>query len=176
MSSSPVSVARYRVHSSNSSSRRRSVVYVVRCSPIVDHGIPIASLVPDFPRLLDRPDQLPPQMKEAPLPGTFDVNAEAQLMLPDLLTMDNLYMGAIIISFIVVFVSFEGVELLREIQDEKTFEKLVEKKGFVSKRKKKEFDTVEDMKSQRRRGLGWLAVVTGIAVWATGLVNNLNPL
>ncbi|WPT13401.1 hypothetical protein PSENEW3_00001242 [Picochlorum sp. SENEW3] len=68
------------------------------------------------------------------------------------------------------------VELLREIQDEQTFEKLVEKKGFVSKKKKKEEDTIEEVRQQRRRGLGWLAVVTGIAVWATGLVNSLNPL
>lgn len=97
-------------------------------------------------------------------------------MFPDLVTIDNLYTGAIILSFIVVFISFEGVELLREIQDEQTFEKLVEKKGFVSKKKKKEEDTIEEMRQQRRRGLGWLAVVTGIAVWATGLVNSLNPL
>jgi len=152
-----------------------SAVFICRSVPSSLY-MPLASLVPDFPRLLDRPQQLPPQMKEAPLPGTFDVNAEARLMFPDLVTIDNLYTGAIILSFIVVFISFEGVELLREIQDEQTFEKLVEKKGFVSKKKKKEEDTIEEMRQQRRRGLGWLAVVTGIAVWATGLVNSLNPL
>lgn len=155
--------------------RSSSSAFICRSVPSL-HPYSVASLIPDFPRLLDRPQQLPPQMKEAPLPGTFDVNAEARLMFPDLVTIDNLYTGAIILSFIVVFISFEGVELIREIQDEQTFEKLVEKKGFVSKRKKKEEDTIEEMRQQRRRGLGWLAVVTGIAVWATGLVNSLNPL
>eukprot|EP00889_Picochlorum_renovo_P000663 jgi/Picre1/27693/NNA_000657.t1 len=137
--------------------------------------MPLASLVPDFPRLLDRPQQLPPQMKEAPLPGTFDVNAEARLMFPDLVTIDNLYTGAIILSFIVVFISFEGVELLREIQDEQTFEKLVEKRVCVQEEEKG--------RGYYRRNetatTAWVGMV-GSRDWhcclGDRMVNSLNPL
>jgi len=142
----------------------------------------VASLVPDFPRLFGRPDLLPKQFT-SPVSG-FDVNAETKLLFPDIVNIDNLYTAAIAIAFVVAFVSFEGIELLSSYQSEKVFERLAEKasrkKRTLSDLSKDNEDDKEEyielMKKERKRGLGWLAIVTAIAVWSTGILNNPSPL
>jgi len=70
----------------------------------------------------------------------------------------------------VVFVTFEGVELLRELDsNNKYVDELTET------RKPRSVSESELIIRERRRGLGWLALVTGIAVWATGALNAPNP-
>jgi hypothetical protein len=81
------------------------------------------------------------------------------------------YNIVIILALVVVFVAFEGVELLREL-DSNT--KYVDE----LKEARKPEGSVRESQSiirERRRGLGWLALVTGIAVWATGALNAPNP-
>jgi hypothetical protein len=139
----------------------------------------IASLVPDFPRLFDRPDLLPKQFT-SPVSG-FDVNAETKLLFPDIVNIDNFYTAAIAIAFVVAFISFEGIELISSYQSEKVFEKLAEKasrreKSIDESDKDNEDTKKEYIKRERKRGLGWLAIVTAIAVWSTGILNNPNPL
>ena len=79
----------------------------------------------------------------------------------------------IILSLVVVFVAFEGVELLRELDsntkyvEESTLKETREPDGSLRES--------EMIIRERRRGLGWLALVTGIAVWATGALNAPNP-
>lgn len=133
-------------------------------------GMYMGSLVPDFPRLLDRPDVLPKQL--VPLPG-FNVNVETHILLPDMVNISNLYSVFIALSFVVALVNFEVIELLREYQDEKVFEKLAEnlQRKPLSEETSEESDDEEAAK-ERRRGLGWLAVITAIAVWCAGLVNS----
>ena len=135
----------------------------------------LGSLIPDnMPRLIDRPVALPPQLPQNL--GGFDINSIDKIIFPDL-DIDRVYTGALLISFVVFFVSFEGLELLREYYSEKEYEELAQQKDegkndLVQKNKTEEMDVV----AQRRRGLGWLALVTFIAVWSTGVLNSPNPL
>ena len=80
------------------------------------------------------------------------------------------YNIVIILSLVVMFLAFEGVELLRELDsNNKYVDELKDSKpgGPASES--------ELIIRERRRGLGWLALVTGIAVWATGVLNAPNP-
>lgn len=153
-------------------------VPIGRCSCIV------ASLVPkNMPLLVERPESLPQQQ---PLFDFFDINSINQLMFPDIVAgIDNVYNGALLLSFIVVCFSFEGLELLREFNSDREYSKLQELLSR-SRMKKKGDDAPDDTLSktnddvdalrQRRRGLGWLALITFIAVWSTGVLNSPNPL
>eukprot|EP00890_Picochlorum_soloecismus_P003032 jgi/Picsp_1/372/NSC_00370-R1_---NA--- len=167
---------------SNKSKRYKSVIRALNNIKDNEAFDNVASLVPDFPRLFDRPDLLPKQFT-SPVSG-FDVNAETKLLFPDIVNIDNFYTAAIAIAFVVAFVSFEGIELLSSYQSEKVFERLAEKAsrkkrsssepGTDQKDQKEEY--IQFMKRERKRGLGWLAIVTAIAVWSTGILNNPNPL
>ena len=166
----------------NHDSKMKNYSYVTRVSNNNQDNVVfdnVASLVPDFPRLFDRPDLLPKQFT-SPLSG-FDVNAETKLLFPDIVNIDNFYTAAIAIAFVVAFISFEGIELLSSYQSEKVFEKLAEKSSrressINNPEKDNEEEKEEYIKRERKRGLGWLAIVTAIAVWSTGILNNPNPL
>ena len=137
----------------------------------------LGSLIPEsMPRLIDRPVELPPQLPQN-LGGGFDVNSIDKIIFPDL-DIDRVYTGALLVSFVVFFVSFEGLELLREYNSEKEYEELAEQKDKGKKDVVLQKNKIEhmDVVAQRRRGLGWLALVTFIAVWSTGVLNSPNPL
>ena len=74
------------------------------------------------------------------------------------------------VSLVVMFVAFEGVELIRELDSNRSYVDELE-----SKSPKKAANDDESILKERRRGLGWLALVTAIAVWATGVLNTPNP-
>ena len=82
------------------------------------------------------------------------------------------YNVILVLSLIVTFVAFEGVELLRELDSNN---KYLDELDRTKSRPKQE--TSEDglLLKERRRSLGWLALVTAIAVWATGVLNTPNP-
>ena len=82
------------------------------------------------------------------------------------------YNVILVLSLIVMFVAFEGVELIRELDSNN---KYLDELDRTKSRPKRE--TSEDglLLKERRRGLGWLALVTAIAVWATGVLNSPNP-
>ena len=133
----------------------------------------VASLVPrNMPFLVDRPESLPQQQ---PTFDFFDINTMNELMFPDIVSgIDTVYNGALLLSFIVICVSFEVLELLREYNSDREYIELNEtmKGREVKKRDTKKNDGLR----QRRRGLGWLALVTFVAVWSTGVLNSPSPL
>ena len=134
----------------------------------------VGSLVPkNMPFLIDRPESLPQQQ---PTFDFFDINSMNELMFPDIVSsIDNVYNGALLLSFIVICVSFEVLELLREYNSDREYIELKETMKSVEKDneiKKPQDDAIR----QRRRGLGWLALITFIAVWSTGVLNSPNPL
>ena len=118
----------------------------------------------------------------------FNVNDEVRLLLngfgelPKDLQLS--YNVILVLSLIVMFVAFEGVELIREWNSNSQYVGELEK----TKKKKKgaptagrpavdgeEEDEMLRELRERRRGLGWLALITSIAVWATGVVNTSKP-
>lgn len=133
-----------------------------------------------MPFLVDRPESLPQQQ---PTFDFFDINSINELMFPDIVSgLDSVYTGALFLSFVVVCVSFEGLELLREYNSDQEYIKLTKEQQTSSEAEKKgkssenTISSVDDALRQRRRGLGWLALITFIAVWSTGVLNSPNPL
>lgn len=135
----------------------------------------VASLVPrNMPFLVDRPESLPQQQ---PTFDFFDINTMNELMFPDIVSgIDNVYNGALLLSFIVICVSFEVLELLREYNSDREYIELNETMKGREMKKRDTGTKKDDGLRQRRRGLGWLALVTFVAVWSTGVLNSPNPL
>ena len=142
-------------------------------------GVLRRSLVPnDVPQLVQRPpDAILLERQFRPPAGldSFNVNDEVRVLFDSFRELPRdlqiSYNIVIILALVVVFVAFEGVELLREL-DSNT--KYVDE----LKEARKPEGSVRESQSiirERRRGLGWLALVTGIAVWATGALNAPNP-
>ena len=155
-------------------SMNKGMVGVCRGTPYHLHGGLVASLVPrNMPFLIDRPESLPQQQ---PTLDFFDINTMNELIFPDIVSgIDNVYNGALLLSFIVICVSFEVLELIREYNADRQYIELKENKK--SRDIEESTDTPEDdALRQRRRGLGWLALITFMAVWATGVLNSPNPL
>jgi len=149
----------------------------------------LASLVPDFVRLFDTTgsrasDSMPR------LPG-FNVNDTVSIFLSDLIHPSNAYAILLLFSCTVAFCYWEGGVLLQELLQEKELENLEDEylsSGGIEKGADSSEDAAEMEKmgthrlteqalrsSERKRALGWLALVVALSVWCTGAVNKLNP-
>lgn len=142
--------------------------YHYRSYPIV--YTEIASLVPEFPRLFPRPDSIPQQQ---PTLDAFDVNQVTKILFPDIINISNVYSFFLFICFIVAFLNFEGIELLQSFNEEKSLERLM---SSMDRTRESEASEEEARRKEKRRGLGWLAIITAITVWCAGVINNPNPL
>ena len=141
---------------------------------------PARSLVPtDVPQFIQRPPDSVLLERQFHLPkfDSFTVNDEVRLLLngfrelPEDLQLS--YNVILILSLVVMFIAFEGVELIREWNSNSEYVDRLE-----SSVKKKRTPTTKDAADatgselrDRRRGLGWLALITAIAVWMTGYLN-----
>lgn len=158
----------------------------------------LAEYVPEFPRLGDPiRDFIAPDVPQ--LTG-FNADDFTRLFLPDLIQPANIYTFLLFLSCAVAFVYLELGVLLDGFLQEQDFEKLEEDYLEDAKTGKKQEDrqqqhaeegTIErdieakvrakkafkraKMQAERKRGLGWLALVTALAVWTTGLMNKINP-
>ena len=150
----------------------------------------IADYVPDFPRLgTPIRDFI---AKDVPqLPG-FNADDFTKLFLPDLIQPSNIYTCVLLLSCAVAFVYLELGALVDDFLQEKDFEKLEDefleeaktgkyRKGLPREEEIIARDPEAELKAkqaykrakvqaERKRGLGWLALVTALAVWTTGII------
>lgn len=94
----------------------------------------------------------------------------------------NAYTFLLLLSCSVAFFYWEGGALLQDLRQERELERLEdeylkEKEGKGSEADKNEgaVSAEEKASRERKRALGWLAMVTWLALWCTGAVNKLNP-
>ena len=171
---------------------RQAVSIIPRGHPILHEAMAtsyssaaslVASIVPDFPRLFPYgpPNSLPR------LPG-FNANDAVRLFLPDLANPSNIYPTLLLLSSAAAFLYWEGGGLWRELEQEQELERLEEDFEQSSGRaggngpvdeaalKARAVAAARARAArERRRALGWLALVTALAVWCTGLVNVGKP-
>lgn len=146
-----------------------------RTSPVT------AALVPDFPRYMQTVRDFIAQ--DVPqLPG-FNGNDINTIILPDLLNVANLYTAVLVLASAVAFFYWEGGQLLSDFRQEQDMERLEEEfregqqggqeagagRGVDAAELQRLGETPEQRaKWERRRGLGWLALVTLLALWCAG--------
>ena len=152
-----------------------------------DHGlIVLADYVPQFPRIFDAPvkDFIAP---DVPLLPGFNADNMNQLFLPDIINTTNLYYLLLFISCAVAVVYLEIGALVNDFIQEKDFEELEDQ--FLQQQEQRAKNKNEEMIAtkvkplspeeiaykERKRGLGWLAIITAAAIWCTGILNKINP-
>ena len=134
----------------------------------------LGAVVPDFPRL-SQPfrDFI---ARDVPNLTGFNANDVVKNFTPDLIDPNSLYTCLLLVSCAAAFVYLEGAALLQDLLQEMDFERLEEKYLEENRDKYPVNMSRRDLtEKERRRGLGWLALVTALSVWCTGVVNKINP-
>lgn len=146
-----------------------------------NHHIAIfADYVPKFPRIFDAPakDFIAP---DVPLLPGFNADNMTRLFLPDLINTETIYTLLLLISCAAAVVYLELGALFNDFTQEKDFEKLEEQYLRQQKNLKNGGDEdlgdsgVSSAELERKRGIGWLAFATAVAIWCTGILNKINP-
>ena len=172
-------------------------------TPLATHAITLANYVPEFTRIGQPINDFVNRRDFSNfLPG-FNGDDYARLMVPDLINASNLYYIILCISLAIAVVYLELGALVNDFLQEQDFEKLEEE--FLKRQKKEKkrrqrpsttttttttsSSSVSDVdevqiqrnmaiqraKEERRRGLGWLALATSLALWCTGILTEINP-
>lgn len=135
------------------------------------------AVVPEFPRYLEQIKDF--IANDVPTLNGFNGNDIARLLFSDLVNPSNLYTFLLLFSCAVAFLSFEAPELYDEIKEEKELEKLEESFRKESPQQAQDIETRDislqnKIAEERKRGLAWLALITSIAIWCTGVVNKID--
>ena len=135
--------------------------------------VTLASIVPDFPRIGAPIRDF--VARDVPRPPGFDVDGVTRLFTPDLINPSSVYKILLFVSCAAAFVYLEGVALIQDLLQEMDYERLEDEFLEGGKDERNKRGALNDTLRERRRGLGWLALVTALAVWCTGVVNEINP-
>jgi hypothetical protein len=106
-----------------------------------------------------------------------------RLFLPDLINTETIYTLLLLISCAAAVVYLELGALFNDFTQEKDFERLEEQYLRQENNKKLKNGVDEDLgdsgvtsaEIERKRGIGWLAFATAVAIWCTGILNKINP-
>jgi hypothetical protein len=159
-----------------------------RCSgrqlqPPPHESASLAALVPDFPRFGKTIRDFIAQDLAQAEGGAVTGDTVNSLLIPDIVQPSSLYTAALILCCVVVFVYWEGGQLLEGFQAEKELEQLEDKyredqqqtgggggsaAAAAARRRRAGLAAVEAVKRERRRGLAWLALATALALWCAG--------
>ena len=133
------------------------------------------------------------------LPG-FNGDDLARLLFPDLVNLVDAPTLLISLLLLLAFVYWEGGVLLRQLRERRRKQQQQQQQGaqqegdsgegaageaaalseqdqpqHKQQRGRQEWTPLERARHERRRGLGWLALVTAATIWMTGVVNTFTP-
>lgn len=136
----------------------------------------LGAIVPDFPRMVQPIRDF--IAHDVPSLTGFNANDVVKIFTPDLINPSSLYTCLLLVSCAAAFVYLEGVDLLQDLLQELDFERLEQK--YLEENRDDNGAPINSSREElrekeRRRGLGWLALVTALSVWCTGVVNRINP-